>query len=1262
MHTGYLEGKIMAKGITNNQHIPVVLGRIRTLLFLCALPFLIQAQDTKRFVHLTPEDGLSNGNIVSMLQDYEGYMWIGTAEGLNKYDGQRFETFKSVRGDTTTLSGNYIFALLQDKHKNLWVGVDNGLCLYNRDLNRFDVLDFPDENNQPFIHKVGALHEDNKGQLWVGTNRGAYILDRVNKKFVPVLDKIIQKKDVSQIGQDSEGNMILSFFNLGLLKWNPQSGQSVLYNTEHPTLKLNENNIYTFAIDAQKRIWIGYYSQGISMLDEANQRIVHYQHDPRNPNSLPNNYISSLAIYPNGPILIATNGGGLSILDPQNREFSNYMATDVPGSIISNSVNKLYFGPDGMLWAGCWGSGVSIYDKRYYKFTHFWHNANNQKSLSGKSVTSFAEDRNGNIWISTDGGGIDCFDVKRRQFTNFKSSNNKVLALAIDTEGDLWSGMWNGGLNQFKIEGQNLILKNSYPSIRKGDNTHTSIFYLQPTPKGELWIGTFEAGVFRYNSKEQTFTSLRELINFENDTIEQLTVNDITISPQNNIWISTQDFGLLKVNLEKQTHHLYQQNLTDSLGQPAKLINFTFQDSRKRTWVGTNVGLSLFDPEKETFRTYTTAHGLPDNNVVGMLEDDHGNLWISSNKGLSKITVLESNSLLPQFEIRNYGMADGLQGNLFNRWAFFKSRTGTMYFGGLNGFNVFHPDSITDNPHIPPVHLTDFYLYNERLIPGKEDSPLKKELSQTEEIVLKYNQNYFTIRFVAINFIMSEKNKYAYMLEGLDKDWNYVDNKNEATYTLLKPGKYTFKVKASNNDGRWNEEGTSVRITILPPWWGTWWFRIFILLIVGVQLFYISIRFFAYFRSLANQTILNERNQLQTLIDNIPDQVFIKDRSSRFVVANKRTAAHLGVTDPKLLIDRSDLDFFNPEKADYFIQQEKTIMETRISIINQESEFETKGQMRYLSITKCPIINSKNETIGLVGIIRDITNQKKSEIQIVKQSRELQKMNKTLSENNQLLEIRQNVIEEQAEELFRQKEELLKSNEQLNQLVATKDKLFSIVAHDIRNPFNSILGFSELLLNNMDSWNDEEKLNAAQIIFNSSTELSALLENLLQWSRNQRGMVSSLPTTIDAYPFVENQLQFFKYSLNEKGIEANNNLPIQPIKLHTDPQLLDTIFRNLLGNAIKFTPKGGTIQVDMEQNETMAVFCISDNGIGIPAEKLEHLFDIRDQKTTRGTNNEKGSGLGLILVKEFVEKQGGTIWVDSTLRQGSRFYFSVPLA
>ncbi|MDA3880856.1 MAG: ATP-binding protein [Prolixibacteraceae bacterium] len=1223
-----------------------------------------------RFDNITPNTGLSNGNIVSITQDHEGFIWIGTAEGLNKYDGLQFTLYKNSRGDTTTLSGNYINTLLEDSKNNLWVGLDKGICRYNRNMDYFERMTFPDENNLPFNHTVSAIFEDSHNRIWLGTNIGVFLFDYKNQKFTPYIDEIVADKKVSHIEEDRFGNLYFSFYETGLVKYNPINGQKEIINKDHNIYPLKENDIYDFTIDHKNRIWLGYQSEGISVINEKNQAINHFSHQPNNPNSLPGNYITTIEIDKKGNVLIGTNGNGLSVYYPDSSAFYNYKDTKYEKSLISDVVNQIYVADNGMIWIGCWGSGLSIYDEKLFQFANYKPETHKEKSLSGESVTGFTEDKNGNIWVSTDGGGIDCFNPHNNTFNYYNKdnnpqnalTNNKVLSVQTDEKGGLWAGMWNGGLNYFEIKGHHLILKERYEKLSEDQANNSSIFKLYLDRNGQLWVGSFEKGAYIYNNKSDNFIPLSKIVNSEKDSINQLTINDFLHDLNETYWIATQDFGLMKVDLKNKTQILYKESLDDPLGQPAQLVNFIHKDKKSRLWIGTNAGLSLYNKKTEEFKTYTTEDGLPDVNIVGLLEDDHGHLWISSNKGISKITVNPGEDF-PVLEIRSYGLSDGLQGNIFNRWAYYKSSTGNMYFGGLNGFNKFHPDSIIDNKFIPPVHLTDFLLFNKPVPIGKEDSPLKKHISQTDEIILRHNQNYFTIQFVALNYIISSQNKYAYYMDGLDKDWNYFGNSNKATYTHLQPGKYTFRVKASNNDGYWNEEGTSIKITILPPWWLSWWFKLVVTIIILSFIAYWIVKFIRYYKQLTNQTILNERNQLQTLIDNIPDQIYIKDKLSRFIVVNNKTAEIMETANKKSMIYKTNYDFYSKEEAVKLTEQERKIMNTGESLINEATKTIIGGKEFFWSITKTPIVNNKGETLGLVAVIRDVTQQKKAELKITQQSEALKKMNGELLTNNNLLEEHQQQIEEQSEELYNQKEELTKNNKLLNELNATKDMFFSVIAHDIRNPFNVIIGFSDLLLNNINEWNDREIIQAAKMIYESSNKLSELLDNLLQWSRSQRGIIECKPTTVEIEPLVSKFMSLYKYNLDEKNIKMDSRFDVPDCKVYTDTNLLETILRNLIINAIKFTPNEGKIEVGTKKiNDNKVILFVSDNGVGIDEENRKNLFNLTTNKSKPGTNNEKGSGLGLILTKDFVEKQGGDIWVESTPGKGTTFYFSIPLA
>jgi len=473
-----------------------------------------------------------------------------------------------------------------------------------------------------------------------------------------------------------------------------------------------------------------------------------------------------------------------------------------------------------------------------------------------------------------------------------------------------------------------------------------------------------------------------------------------------------------------------------------------------------------------------------------------------------------------------------------------------MYFGGTDGFNSFYPDRLKDNlnQNKPKIVITGLKIFNNTITTNElfnRRVVLSNDITETKELVLTHDENFFTFEFIALDFTAPEKNKYAYQMEGFDEHWIDCNTKLEANYTNLDPGEYNFRVKASNNDGIWNEEGTSIKVIILPPWWGTWWFRGLVLIVFALTLvigYYYRIRSFKHHEMRLKQKVAQKTYELRQM-------------------------------------------------------------------------------------------NSV----------------------LIKQAEEL-------NETNSLLEERQKQIEGQSDELSAQKEELIKVNEELQELNATKDKFFSIIAHDIKNPFSAIMGFTSLLEENYNEWTDDMKLEIINLVHQSSKNLYQLLENLLQWSRSQRGIIEFNPENIDLNVLINNVTSLMNGTAEAKNIDFKVALARNAVAVQADKQMLDTILRNLIGNSVKFTNNGGLVQIISEANYEHVKIHIVDNGIGMDKHVRENLFKIGSTNTSAGTENEIGTGLGLILVKEFVERHGGTIEVESELGKGSRFNFTLPLA
>lgn len=1102
------------------------------LILLCLLnvsDFMTAQDEFSGFLNITVDNGLSHSDVNCIFQDYEGYIWIGTAEGLSRYDGIGVTVYKNIHNDTTSLNSNYIACIFEDSSQNLWIGTNYGLCRYNRDLNKFDRINYPIDNNSNNLFSifVKTIFEEGHTCFWLGTFVGIYKFYPEEKKITSCFTDLFKNDNSIQctkITRDKKGFIWFSISDIengGLFKYNPSTQKIIRYSKQSASFKIKDNRISCFTFDDKGNIWVGYDFDGIEVIDEKKGIITPFVNSPNDNGSLNSNQISAITRYAKGKIVIGTDGGGLNIYDPSTKRFRHIIKSETGQSMLSNTIKSLFYADDGALWIGSWAGGVSMYDPRLERFAHYFRENKVKNTLTDNLVTCIKGKNDGSVWIATDGGGLNLFNPKTLTFTSYQNernnnqslTNNKVLALETDTHNGLWVGMWGGGLNYFHIVGDKLVLEKKYDKVSEKDPYSNNVFRIYRDRHDDLWVGNHGSGLFHFDPLTKKFEKviLKDTLGIN---LDFLIVRDIICDYQDKIWIASQLSGLLMLDRKTGNNIQYLNKENDNFSLPSNSLNVLYEDSKKNLWIGCDEGgLSCFNRNDNSFKNFTIEDGLPDNTIVGILEDDHGDLWVSSINGISQVKIISSNGKL-EIKCKNYNRDDGLQGKIFNRWSFYKDRNGKMYFGGINGFNVFHPDSIFSNIVAPPVFITDFFLFYKPVVIGEKNSPLKKDISRTEELVLTQKQSIFTFRFVALNYIFSEKNQYAYYMEGLEKDWNYVGNKREATYTNLDPGEYIFHVKASNNDGIWNEKGTSIKIKILPPWWNTVWFKAIIVLV------------------------------LILLIGGI------------FRIRLRK------------------------------IQQQKIRLQKQVDI----------------------------QTVELV---------KKNDI------------------------------------LLEREFQLEKQNIQLDELNKSKDKLFSIIAHDLRNPIGVILGFSELLVDDELKYSEKEKKELAKNIHLSTKKIFNLLENLLIWSRSQINRINYSPSSYNItfqISIVISLMEELATAKKIKVIFCEN----KEIFVFADMYMIETVFRNLMTNAIKFSTENDAIKIEVVEEKEFIICSVSDQGIGMTKEQIDNLFHIDKVTSTIGTNGEKGSGLGLSLCIDFIEKNGGKIWVESTPGIGSTFYFSIP--
>jgi len=788
-------------------------------LFL-GLSTLTQAQ-TIKFNHLSIKDGLSESTVYSILQDHKGFLWIGTGDGLNKYDGYRFTVYRHEPQNIHSLSDSEIFALYEDSNGVLWIGTGNGLNQFDRKQDKF-VRHLPDpQNPNSLSHQVVfSIYEDHSNQLWVGTKGGGLNqFDRTQNHFVryqhePNNPSSLNHNMVWPIYQDSANTLWIGTNGGGLNKFDLQQFSHYLPNPEQ--LDSLSNRVSSIYEDSTNTLWVGTLN-GLHKFDRQQETFVHYFPEPDNPKSLSHRAVWDMVEDKQGVLWIATDGGGLNQFDRQTETFIHYKQNlQNPTQLNNNFILSLYQDRAGTLWIGTAGGGLNLFHQADKKFRHYFHNPMDANILNHNDISSIYETKDGLLWVGTEGAGLNQFDQSRQTVTHYvhdsqnsnSLSHNDIQSIYQDSQGILWIGTYGGGLNQLDRQQNRFI---AYKNDQDNNNTLSNNYVksIYEDKKGFLWIGTLK-GLNRFDRQSHQFIHFLHDPN-KSDSLSHDAISAIYQDKNGSLWIGTDSGGLNQFNEKSNQFIRYQHDLQNHNSLSHNRVSVIHEDKTGTLWIGTyGGGLNQFNRNMKTFRHYREQHGLPNDTIYGILEDEQGYLWLSTNQGLSKFNPKTGT-------FRNYDRLDGLQSNEFNP-AYHQNRRGELFFGGINGFNVFYPAQIQDNPYQPPIVLTQFNIFNQPVPIGK-DSPLKRHINLAQEIQLSYQQSFFSFEFAALNFLTPTKNQYAYQLEGFDQDWNQIGTRRQAYYTNVSPGTYWFSIKGSNNDNLWNEQGRRIKIIITPPWW-----------------------------------------------------------------------------------------------------------------------------------------------------------------------------------------------------------------------------------------------------------------------------------------------------------------------------------------------------------------------------------------------------------------------------------------------------------
>ena len=820
------------------------------------------------FHRLNTEQGLSQSNVYAITQDRIGFIWIATADGLSRYDGSSFKVFRRMAGDKTTLSDNFATCLATDHTGTLWIGTrDGGLNTFNHTTGRFAAFKNSPQSSAKSIssNNVTVLYCDKQGTLWVGTDNGLNRFDPVTGTFTVFLHAkdnptSISNNEITAIVEDAKGNLWVGTEDGLNLCDRPSGTFRAVCRRSRTSPGLESTEISALAADGRGNLWVGTQFTGLYRIGVATERVEeHWKANAKTPfaefsGGLFDNNIRTLYRTANDELWVGTASSGLYLLDPVRHSFTHYTYDPANNrSLSGNIIFAIHEDRSGAYWVGTFGNGLNVFHAQANVFLTTICNPQNPNDLLSNSIYALVEDHHGFVWIGTEQGLVRYNRRTREMLTMpYKSPHTNIpspefvrnIIEARDGR-TLWLAT-DGGLQKFDPV---TMRRTVYAgTLAKPDSTLKrrlqvldartidQTFALHESRDGLIWVGTRGAGVKVFNPRTGNFVA-HYLSDPAQPSLSHNFVRCIQEDSAGRTWFGTRGGGLSRFNPRTAEWKVFRHddNAPNSLSHDA-IFSLHFS-ADTLLWIGTQGGgLCCMDVRSEQFVAWKEEHGLANNVVYGVLEDRQGDLWLSTHQGLSRMTPpnVKHQANLPRTTdaakaytpFRNYNVNDGLQNNEFNAGAYCKGASGRLYFGGLQGFNDFYPDSVRVNSYIPPIVLTGFRRFGEEV-------RLEREISVIDTLSLSYRDNVFSLEFSALSFIQSDENRFKYMLEGFDTKWISSGARHEARYTNLSGGTYTFRVKASNNDGVWNEIGKTLVIKVEPPLWEKWWFRMLLVCIFG---------------------------------------------------------------------------------------------------------------------------------------------------------------------------------------------------------------------------------------------------------------------------------------------------------------------------------------------------------------------------------------------------------------------------------------------
>ena len=1034
----------------------------------------VSAYNNINFKNITSEDGLSQGTVETIIQDDQGYIWLGINDGLCRYNGYEFKIYKHDEELENSITNNYIVDIKQDNSGNIWVGTANGLSKIDTKTDLITNYNMNDEEKSLSHYNIGDILITKSGDVLVGTSDGLNIYNEKKDEFYRIFNKDsdLSSQFIRSLAEDENQNIWVATNN-GIDKIDIKNNKNIIsFKTGHGKFDISENDIYVVRYDPKGYIWAGALKEGLNRIDINTNEVKQYKNDDRDEKSLPGNHVKDILRDSSGNLWVGTDNG-LAKYNEQTENFATYKNKIYDKtSLVNDEVFSIQEDESGLIWVGTY-AGISMFDPNT-NIEHYKKDPFDENSISDNPIHGIYEDKDGLLWVGTNSKGV---NVINRKNYNVKHLNktSKDYSISDDNINDI-VGIDNkifiatkNGLNEVDKDLKTINIYNTEDGIC--NNNITALF---ADSKKNVWIGTAN-GISVLNTNTNEIIDITDILT--NHNIEDQYIKVIYEDSKGNYWVGCFiDGGLVKIDPNKRTIENYRNKKEDKTSISSNNIRSIVEDKNGNLYIGTSYGLNKLNESNNTFERYSEKDGLSNNTVYGLLVDDNNNLWASTNLGISK---LDTNTMT--FE--TFNIIDGFQGNEFNGRAYYKNKSGELFFGGINGLNIFRPNDINRSRYVPTVIFDEF----------KVNGKVYKDINNQE---FKYNENTINISVFISNYKNTKNIQYMYKLEGVSDSWD-ISRSNNINYSDLAPGTYTLKIKARSYSGKVSDESAVKFIIKLPIW--------------------------------------------------------------------KSKAA--------ILI--------------------------------------------YLIIITIVIYRTINSVKRLDNLVKNKTLQ----------------LTKEMEKNDKLLK---KVIE----------------------LEKRKNNYFVNLSHELRTPLNVISSTEQLVteLNKSKDGIGKSKLNGCmQVVRRNTKRLLNLINNIIDTAKIESGSYQLNIREHDIVYIVEEATLSLKDYIERKGIELIIDPEMEEKIIKCDEHEIERCIVNLVSNAAKFTPEGGTIEVTIEDLDEKVKIIVKDTGIGIDKKYHDSIFNRFNQVIDQGAESKGGSGLGLTITKQIIDMHGGQISVESELGKGCKF-------